>query len=153
MENEVQYKLHILTRTRYGQERNRTQCTSYTPHFCPFHLKISERKSGIITTKWALYLALWSLFSGTSKSIKLRKKKHYPPMPTHNTSSQFCKAHLFRPSWYLKMAGATRPKRRALQNWLLVVLWEKELTYCSDLPTMPETERNDTLLGLENPLM
>ena len=26
---------------------------------------------------------------------------------------------------YLKMAGATRPKRRALGNWLLV-LWEKE---------------------------
>ena len=45
----------------------------------------------------------------------------------HHTSSQFCKARRFgrvAPSHfqvsYLKMAGATRPKRRALQNWLLV---------------------------------
>ena len=42
---------------------------------------LSLLESGIKTAKWASYLALWSIFSSTSESIKLRKKKHYPPMP------------------------------------------------------------------------
>ena len=50
---------------------------------------------------------------------------------SHNTSSQFCKARRFE----LKMAQATRPKRRALQNWLLV-LWEKELVMCFQVRTI-----------------
>ena len=41
---------------------------------------------------------------------------------SHNTSSHFTKARRF-----LKMAGATRPKRRALKDWLLVLWsWKKE---------------------------
>ena len=41
---------------------------------------------------------------------------------SYNTSSQFSKAQRF-----LKMAGETPPKRRALESWLLVLWsWEKE---------------------------
>ena len=43
---------------------------------------LSLLESGIKTGKWASYLALWSISSSTSESIKLRKKKHYPPMPS-----------------------------------------------------------------------
>ena len=72
---------------------NCTQCTSSTQHLrffifflfffiIFFYLTIPHTlpQSGIETTEWALYLALWSIFNGTSKIIKLPKKKHYPPM-------------------------------------------------------------------------
>ena len=80
--------------TIYGQLRNFTQSTCSTQHIC-FQVissyDILEPQSGIKTIEWALYLALWSIFSSTSESIKVRKKKHYPPMPTVRNYTDICK--------------------------------------------------------------
>ena len=104
---------------------------------------LSLLESGIKTGKWASYLALWSISSSTSESIKLRKKKHYPPMPTQEKPFQ-------RPSPRRSFHDPLRKYGRSSQvlEWFLSITqhWVAQskgyrLTACSWFPSCWERDK------------
>ena len=92
--------------------------------------QILEPQSGINTTHWALNLALRNIFSGTSKSINRRRKKHYPPMPNSSSIVHATQSFIFLSSFpFLSAINAQRTRVKGSVEWS-----RHERHFCSLLP-------------------